>query len=131
MSILTREMLPFKLRAKRHRGNMITALASGDRFKAEEEFRNAESAIYEAFQYLAKYERPDPETPGHASEGEIAVAEQLADFWGIQGGLYAREGARCRMDPAAAIWRPRSRHTIGARATSHRNASGYSTVTTR
>lgn len=93
MSILTKEMLPFKLRAKRHRGNMIAALANGDRSKAEEEFRSAESAIDEAFQYLAKYERPDPETPERASEGEIAVAEQLADFWGIRGGLYRSRGS--------------------------------------
>jgi hypothetical protein len=93
MSTLTKEMLPFKLRAKRHRGNMITALANGDRSKAEEEFRSAETAIEEAFQYLAKYERPDPETPGHASEGEITVAEQLADFWGIRGGLYRSRGS--------------------------------------
>ncbi len=93
MSILTKEMEPFKLRAKRHRGNMITALANGDRSKAEEEFPSAESAINEAFQYLAKYERPDPEAPGHASEGEITVAEQLADFWGIRGGLYRSRGS--------------------------------------
>jgi hypothetical protein len=93
MSILTKEMLPFKLRAKRHRGNMITALANGDRAKAEEEFRSAESAIDEAFQYLAQYERPDLEAPGHASEGETAVAEQLADFWGIRGGLYRSRGS--------------------------------------
>jgi hypothetical protein len=93
MSILTKEMLPFKLRAKRHRGNMITALANGDRAKAEEEFRSAESAIAEAFQYLAKYERPEPDAPERASEGETAVAEQLADFWGIRGGLYRSRGS--------------------------------------
>jgi hypothetical protein len=93
MSILTKEMLPFKLRAKRHRGNMITALANGHRDRAEEEFRGAESAMDEAFRYLDKYERPDPEAPGHASEGETAVAEQLADFWGIRGGLYRSRGS--------------------------------------
>jgi hypothetical protein len=93
MSTLTKEMLPFKLRVKRHRENMITALANGDRSRAEEEFRSAESAIDQAFEYLAKYERPDPDTPGHASEGETTVAEQLADFWGIRGGLYRSRGS--------------------------------------
>lgn len=93
MSILTKEMLPFKLRAKRHRGNMIMALANGDRDRAQEEFRGAELALDEAFRYLDKYESPDPEAPGRASEGETAVAEQLADFWGIRGGLYRSRGS--------------------------------------
>ena len=93
MSILTKKMLPFKLRAKRHRGNMLVALECGDRTKAEEEFRNAESVIEEAFQFLNKYERPEPAALERAGEGETAVAEQLADFWGIRGGLYRSRGS--------------------------------------
>lgn len=93
MSILSREMLPFKMRANRHRENMLAALESGDRTKADEEFRNAELAIKEAFQFLNKYERPEPKAPGPAGEGETAVAEQFADFLGIRGGLYRSRGS--------------------------------------
>jgi hypothetical protein len=94
MSILTKEMEPFKLRAKRHRGNMLKALDSGDHAEAEEEFRNAQMAIEEAFQFLNKYERPEPKASGRAGEGESAVAEQLADFYGIQGGLFRSRGSK-------------------------------------
>jgi hypothetical protein len=108
MSVLTKELEPYKLRARRHRGGMLKALASGDRKAADTEFEDAQSAIAEGFAVLDKYERPDPTAPGVAGEGETAVAEQLADLWGIQGGLYRSRGGSSN-DPSIDL-----DHAIGA-----------------
>lgn len=96
MSILTTKLEPYKLRARRHRSKMLRALDIGERATADTEFGNAKAAIDEGFAFLRQYEQPDPAADGPAGEGEAAVAEQLADLWGIEGGLCRSRGDRTR-----------------------------------
>ena len=97
------ELEPFKLRARRHRGRMLKALESADRESAAAEFKQAKAAIDEAFELLKRYPAPEIDSTRPAGQGERAVAQQLADFHGILGGLYRSRGDKSENDLEAAI----------------------------
>jgi tetratricopeptide (TPR) repeat protein len=83
---------PFKLEAQRHRKNALKAQASGDHALAAREFELAVAPLREAIHRLESIGAPDPDAPGPASEGEREIALQLADCWGMLGGVYRTAG---------------------------------------
>jgi hypothetical protein len=92
MSDLPNELEPYKLRSRRHRNKAIKALEDDVAEQAAREFRKSREAMTEALQYLQDLGAPDPNSGKRASEGEIAIAEQLADCWGILGGVCRAQG---------------------------------------
>jgi hypothetical protein len=96
MSTLEKEMEPYKLGARRHRANMLKAIKSDDAPTAEKEFKFAINFIEEGFRFLSSYQAPDLTSQEDAGEGESNVAEQLADLWGIKGGVYRARGDETR-----------------------------------
>src|SRR5690349_9782334 len=100
---LASQLEPYKLRARRHRGRMVAALESGDSDAAAAEFTSAKAAIDEGFAFLERYDVPDLDATDLAGDGEREVAEQLADLWGIQGGLYRSRGDESQNDFSEAV----------------------------
>jgi hypothetical protein len=92
MSDMTKELEPYKLRSRRHRNRAIKALEDDLAEQAAVEFKRSREAMNQAIQYLQELGAPDLESEKQASEGEIAVAEQLADCWGILGGVCRAQG---------------------------------------
>jgi len=92
MSDLSNELEPYKLRSRRHRNKAIKALEDDVEEQAAGEFKKSREAMNEALRYLQDLGAPDPKSEKRASEGEMAIAEQLADCWGILGGVCRAQG---------------------------------------
>ncbi len=92
MSDLSKRLEPYKQRSRRHRNSAIKALEDGAAVKAASEFKRSHEVMDEALQYLRDLGAPHLKAAEEATEGEIAVAEQLADCWGIIGGVYRAQG---------------------------------------
>lgn len=88
MSDLSSQVESYKLRSRRHRNKALEALEGGDAERAEAEFGQSLRAMEGAIQYLKEIGVPDPESGEGASAGEVEVAQQLADCWGMVGGVY-------------------------------------------
>lgn len=82
----------YKLKSRRHRNKALSALEDGDAERARAEFGESIRVMEGALQYLNDIGAPDPRHEESASAGEAEVAEQLADCWGIIGGVYRAEG---------------------------------------
>ncbi len=92
MSDLKNELEPLKRRSRYHRNEALEALKEGDTKQATEEFESSREAIREAIRRLQDLGAPDLSSPKRASEAEITIAEQLADCFGILGGVYRSKG---------------------------------------
>lgn len=93
MSALSEELESYKLRSRRHRNRALQARdEERDDARAASDFAKAVAAMREALRYLEEIGAPDPEAKELPSEGEIEVAEQLADCWGMLGGVYRAQG---------------------------------------
>lgn len=92
MSDLTNELEPLKRRSRYHRNEALEALKEGDTEQAAEEFESSREAIRDALHRLQDLGTPDLSSLKRASEAEITIAEQLADCWGILGGVYRSQG---------------------------------------
>jgi len=84
-----------KLRARRYRKRMVRAMQAGDQTKTDIELGAATKAIREALALLRRMGKPDLTSREPADTSDRWLATQLADCWGIRGGLY-----RARNDPA-------------------------------
>src|SRR5260370_37422267 len=89
---LMNELEPRKRTSRYHRNEALEALKEGDTEQAAEEFESSREAIMEAIRSLQDLGTPDLSSPKRASETEITIAEQLADCWGILGGVYRSQG---------------------------------------
>lgn len=96
MSSISSQVEPFKLRSRRCRNRALEALARGDAELAEAQFGTAVEAMGRAIEFLANLGIPDPESARPASEAEIELATQLADCWGMLGGVHRAAGLRER-----------------------------------
>lgn len=83
---------PFKKRSRYHRNEALDAQHDGDFEQAEQDFTAARAAINDAIKCLVDLGVPDPESTERASEAECLIAAQLADCWGILGGVYRAQG---------------------------------------
>jgi DNA-binding transcriptional MerR regulator len=92
MSELASRLEPYKLRSRRYRKQALKALETGDLAQAAQDFERSRQAIREALDYLEDLGAPDLRTPEPASEGDAEIAKQLADCWGVLGGIYRAEG---------------------------------------
>src|ERR1044072_8749664 len=92
MSEILSVLKPLKDSSRYHRKEALTALAENDVQMANENYEAARAAINEALDYLKALGAPDAESTTRASEVEITIAEQLADCWGILGGVYRAQG---------------------------------------
>lgn len=92
MSDLVSHVESYKLRSRRLRNKALKTLEDGDAGQAAAEFRESVRVMEDALEYLNEMGAPDPELGESASEGEAEVAEQLADCWGIIGGVYRAQG---------------------------------------
>lgn len=90
-STLAGRMEPFKRRSRRFRNHAIGARAR-DSQAAGEHFAMAAETLQEAIDYLRGLGDPDPHARPAASESEVEIAAQLADCWGMLGGVYRAEG---------------------------------------
>jgi tetratricopeptide (TPR) repeat protein len=91
MSDLMNELESLKRRSRYHRKEALEAIKEGDNEQAAEEFESAREAIRVAIRRLEDLGVPDLSSPRRASEAEITIAEQLADCWGVLGGVYRSE----------------------------------------
>lgn len=92
MSELASRLEPYKLRSRRYRKQALHSLETGDPAQAAQNFAMSRRAIREALAYLEDLGAPDLRTPEPASEGDVEIAKQLADCWGVLGGIYRAEG---------------------------------------
>jgi len=92
MSELASRLEPYKLRSRRYRKLALQALETKDSAQAAQDFARSRHAIREALDYLEDLGAPDLKTPEPASEGDAEIAKQLADCWGVLGGIYRTEG---------------------------------------
>lgn len=92
MSDIMSVLKPLKDTSRYHRNEALEAVRELDLELANENFDAARAAINEAINYLKSLGVPDPESNQRASEVEITIAEQLADCWGILGGVYRAQG---------------------------------------
>lgn len=92
MSDLSNELESYKVRSRRQRNKALKALEDKDTAQAAREFEKSREVINAALRYLQDLGAPDPKAEGLTSEGEIAIAEQLVDCWGILGGVYRAQG---------------------------------------
>jgi hypothetical protein len=123
---LAKDLESMKQRSRRHRGKMLQALEAQDVETAEREFKNSKEAIDEAFAALKRY--PVPRLSGDAAgEGEIEVAKQLADLWGMCGGLLRARGSAELGDFDAAIASYDTGYTFESNPRFHIRSS-YNTV---
>src|SRR5688572_19338534 len=92
MSDLSDRLNPYKLRAQRHKKAAMQARIEGDLGRAAEEFAEARYAIDEAFEEIESRSAFDPEIVGPVDQARKDQALELADCWGIRGGIYREEG---------------------------------------
>jgi hypothetical protein len=97
MSGISAQVEPCKLRSRRHRNRALQALEQNDVDRARHEFRAAVTAMEDAVGYLKALGEPDLVSVAPASELEMELAEQLADSWGMLGGVYR---AACDLEHA-------------------------------
>jgi hypothetical protein len=92
MSELMSVLEPLKRRSRYHRNEALEALKEDDPDQAAEDFAAAREAINDAINRLKALGAPDPASSERANETEIVIAEQLADCWGILGGICRAQG---------------------------------------
>lgn len=92
MSDLANEVETYKVRSRRFRNRALTAIEEGDAEQARMAFEKSRGAIKEALRYLQELGAPDPEVGAEGSESETEVAKQLADCWGVLGGVWRAQG---------------------------------------
>ena len=92
MSDLKTQLAPYKERSRYHRTEALEAMDEGDQVQADRDFAAAAAAMSEAIDYVKGLGAPDPESKEPANEAEIIMATQLADCWGILGGVHRAHG---------------------------------------
>lgn len=92
MSDLKTLLESLKKRSGYHRVQGLEALKKGQSDRAKRSFDAARAAITEAIEKAENLGVPDPQSTKPASEAEIMIAKELADCWGILGGVYRAEG---------------------------------------
>lgn len=92
MSDLMSVLGPLKSRSRYHRNEALEALKENDLELANEEFEAARAPINEGISFLKGLGAPDPESKERPGENDVLIAVQLADFWGILGGVYRTQG---------------------------------------
>jgi hypothetical protein len=92
MSLLAAKIEPYKRRSRRYRNHATDAAAQGQHEVAREHFTRAADTLREAIDYLNGLGAPDPRPAAPASDHEVELAQQLADCWGILGGVYRAAG---------------------------------------
>ena len=112
MSDLSDRLSPYKMRAQRHKRAAVQARQAGDLAKASDEFDEARYAIDEAFEEISSRgtfspiaERQIQQAAADADkpvdQATKDVASELADCWGILGGIYRAAG---EMDEAIKVY---------------------------
>ena len=92
MSDLKSLLESFKKRSRYHRVQALEALKKDQKERAEKSFNASRAAILEAIEKLETLGVPDPQSSEQAGEAEILMAKELADCWGILGGIYRAQG---------------------------------------
>ena len=92
MSTLARDLESYKLDSRDYRNQGLKALKDGSPERAAAEFERAAVVMREAIRYLGELGQPDPAAGAPPTEGEAEVAKELADCWGILGGVYRAQG---------------------------------------
>jgi hypothetical protein len=92
MSDLSDRLKPYKSRAQRHKKAAVQARIAGDEALAREEFEEAHYAIDEAFAEIESRGTFNPSISGAIDQATKDQAFELADCWGIRGGIYREEG---------------------------------------
>lgn len=92
MSDLSNQLIPYKQRAQRHKKAAIQARKDGDLPLAKKKFQEARDAIDEAVEEIESYGEFNPEMSGPIDQASKDQAFELADCWGIRGGIYREEG---------------------------------------
>lgn len=92
MSALSERLEPYKLRAQRHKKAAVRARTEGNAELAKEEFEEAQYAIEDAFEEILLRGELSPEVSGQLDQGAKDQAFELADCWGIRGGIYRVQG---------------------------------------
>jgi hypothetical protein len=92
MNELARRMEPYRLRAKRYRNHAVEARAQGGPDAAGQLFDRAAHTLREAIGYLEGLGVPDPRATDPATGEEVEIARQLADCWGMLGGIHRTAG---------------------------------------
>lgn len=102
MSDLKSLLAPFKQKSRYHRDDALEAVNDDELEQANKDFKAAAAAIIEAIDYVKTLGAPDPKSQEPASEAEIMMARELADCWGILGGVYRAHGREHWADAIAA-----------------------------
>src|SRR5579862_5449505 len=92
MSDLSDRLNPYKARAQRHKKAGMQARTAGNHALAKEEFDEARYAIDEAFEEIESRGKFSPSMTGPVDQVTKDQAFELADCWGIRGGIYREEG---------------------------------------
>jgi hypothetical protein len=92
MSSISSQVEPCKLRSRRHRNRALEALEEHAGERARKEFKASVAAMEEAVEYLRALGEADPGSTAPASDAEMELAEQLADCWGMLGGVHRAAG---------------------------------------
>jgi len=101
MSDLSDRLNPYKLRAQRHKKAAMQARRGGDSAAAEAAFEEARLAMDEAFEEIESRGRFNTALVAPLDQATKDQASELADCWGIRGGIYREEG---QIDQAIAAY---------------------------
>jgi hypothetical protein len=91
MSVLAARMDEYKQRSRRFRNDALEAQKHAPE-EAREQFEMAAETVRDAIGYLRRLGDPDPRALDLAPEDEVEIARQLADCWGMLGGVYRAAG---------------------------------------
>jgi len=92
MSDLSDRLNPYKMRAQRYKKAAMQAKREGDLDRANAEFEEARYVMGEAFAEIESGGRFNATLVGPVDQATKDQASELADCWGILGGIYREEG---------------------------------------
>ncbi len=92
MSALSKRLEPYKLRAQRHKKAAVQALKEGNAELAKEKFDEAHYAVEDAFEEIQSGGELSAGISGLVDQAAKDQAFELADCWGIRGGIYRAQG---------------------------------------